>query len=724
MDPIAVPAETIADALKRVLSSQAFDNAARSSALLRFVVEQTVNGHADRLKEYTLGAEALGKGEAFDPRTDPIVRAEASRLRTRLERYYANEGRVDPVVIELPKGTYVPQFRPQAADRDVAPQHRATMRSASGAILLTAAILALAAIAITFWSRPPVAASADAGAVTRFDAQLLPGSVVGSEVGTDVVLSPDGRRIVFVTQTPHGESRLNARQLDLPNVVELPGTAGARGPFFSPDGEWVAFWADGKLKKIAVRGGTPQELCPASDLLGGSWGEDGNIVAALGPAQLSRVSSSGGRPTVILDLTKQRLSPRWPQILPGTNIVLFTAVGAAGPNTATIDAIAADGTLHTLVRNATFGRYLASGHLSYVNQGTLFVIRFAADRLEVHGPPRPVLDGVAYSSTFGFAQMDVSRTGTMVYRRSAADGQFVVDWTDATGRISPLFDRPGHYLWPRVSPDGLRVALTSTDGGRNSVWIYDQRRAETTRLNDVGGTAEAPLWTHDGAMLVLGGASGLTVIPARDNGHAQSLLRTDAITVPWSFSPDGHWLAYYRMSSSTAFDIWAVPVRQTGETLVAGAPTPLVQTPAFEVYPAFSPDGHWLAYSSNESGSWEVYVRRFPDDGGKVRVSSAGGRIPLWLPKARELVYETDRQTLMAARYDVSDGRFVVGVPREWIHLRLGDTGVLANFDGAPDGRIAALMPPTTGDDELPSHATFILNFFEMVRRQEATLPK
>jgi serine/threonine-protein kinase len=225
-------------------------------------------------------------------------------------------------------------------------------------------------------------------------------------------------------------------------------------------------------------------------------------------------------------------------------------------------------------------------------------------------------------------------------------------------------------------------------------------------------------------MLVLGGTTGLTFTSPRENGHEQTLLRTDGITVPWSFSPDGRRLAYYQMNASTAFDIWIVPIKQTGMTLVAGQPEPLLQTPAFEVYPTFSPDGQWLAYSSNESGSWEVYVRRFPDDGSKVRVSLTGGRIPLWLPKTRELVYETDRQTLMVAHYEVRNGHFVAGVPREWVHLRLGDTGVLANFDAAPDGRIAALMPPSVPSDESANHATFILNFLEMVRRQDTTPAK
>jgi hypothetical protein len=169
------------------------------------------------------------------------------------------------------------------------------------------------------------------------------------------------------------------------------------------------------------------------------------------------------------------------------------------------------------------------------------------------------------------------------------------------------------------------------------------------------------------------------------------------------------------MGSSTAFDIWTVPVERSGSGVAVGQPEPFLRTSAFEVYPTFSPDGQWLAYSSNESGTWEVYVRRFPDDGSKVRVSSAGGRIPAWLPKTHELVYETDRHMLMVAGYDVRDGRFVSSHPREWLHDRLGDTGVLGNFDTSPDGHIAALMPSTQPDDELPNHATFIVNFFELV---------
>jgi eukaryotic-like serine/threonine-protein kinase len=719
MDPVADSGEAIRKQLDRMLSSATFQGASRSRALLRFLVEETLSGRSERLKEYTLGAEVLGKGDAFDPRTDPIVRAEASRLRNRLDRYYASEGRSDALLIELPKGAYVPQFGSRDTSFEAEQESAGRKRFDATSIWFAAGIAALTYVAAAFWASPQATLFGE-GAVTRFDVALTSSSVLSSEVGTDVMLSPDGTRIVFASQTANGESHLNTRKLDQPSTIEMTGTEGARGPFFSPDGLWVAFWAAGKLKKIAVAGGSPQILCDAPDLLGGSWGDDGNIIAAFTRTQLWRIPSSGGLPTVIADLKDE--SPRWPQVLPGATFVLFTAVGATGPNGATIDVLSlSDGTRRVLVRNGTYGRYLDNGYLTYVNQGTLFAVPFGRDQMAVRGTATPILDDVAYSSAFGFAEMDVSRTGTLVYRRSFDAGQFIVEWMDATGGTAPLLARPGHYIWPRLSPDGQRLAVSATESGADTVLVHDGRRDQTTRLSALAGAYGFPLWTRDGGMLVVGGATGLAMVDPTGAGKPQPLLRSDTIQVPWSFSPDGRRLAYHQMSPSNGFDLWTVPVQKTGTGFTAGAPEPFLQTAAFEVYPSFSPDGRWLAYSSNESGTWEVYVRGFPDDGTKVRVSTAGGRIPVWSSKVPELLYETDQQTIMAATYSVRNGSFVAAKARQWSHGSLGDTGVLANFDVSPDGRLAALMPAVKqADNQTQSHATFILNFFEMVRRQAA----
>jgi eukaryotic-like serine/threonine-protein kinase len=715
-------ADAVLRQLNRILGSATFQGAARSQALLRFLVTETVEGRSERLKEYTLGAEGLGKGDSFDPRIDPVVRAEASRLRSRLERYYTGEGTADEIVIQLPKGTYVPQFRTRSDGNENDTTARAATRPSTVPLVWFAvAAITLAAVTTALWARPRASVPPfHEPAVMRFDVDLDSQGTLSSDVGTDVMLSPDGTRVVFVIQGADGESRLNTRRLDQSAAVDMIGTEGARGPFFSPEGQWVAFWAGAKLKKSAVAGGPPQIICDAPDLLGGSWGDDGNIVAAFTRTQLSRVPSFGGSPEVIADFAAESLTPRWPQVLPGSRLVLFTAVGATGPNTATVNLLSlADGATRVLVRNGTFGRYLEGGYLTYVNQGTLFAVQLSPDRMAVHGTSTPILDDVAYSPVFGFAEMDASRTGTLVYRRSAGGGQFVLKWLDETGLTTALLATPGQYGWPRLSPDGQRVALAATESGSDVVLVRDVRDNQTTRIAMLAGKYGFPLWTRDGQLLVVGGAKGLAVVEPTGTGKPQPLLQSDAIQIPWSFSPDGRHLAYYQMSSSNGFDLWTVPVQKSGPTLSAGQPQPFLQSPNFEVYPSFSPDGRWLAYSSNETGTWEVYVRAFPDNGTKVRVSTAGGRVPLWVTNRTALVYETDQQTLMELTYTVRSGSFVAGKPRPWGRTELGNTGVLANFDVAPDGRVVALMPAAKSEnDAIRNHATFILNFADLVRRR------
>ncbi|MBZ5625675.1 MAG: hypothetical protein LAQ69_44335, partial [Acidobacteriia bacterium] len=338
----AVSSDVVRASLEKVLASSLFQGASRSRALLTFIVEEHVAGRLDRLKEYTIGAEALGRGDSFDPRTDPIVRAEASRLRGRLERYYAAEGRDDPVAIVLPKGSYVPQFldrnlvQPGAAQPSDLPLKK-PFRDRKPLWIAVGAFLPLAALAIIAWG-PRYWAHFSRRHVIQFDVELKGAGTLHSEVGTDVVLSPDASRLVFVTLDKHGVSHLNMRRLEDSQIAELAGTQGARNPFFSPEGDWVAFWTEGKLMKTPVQGGSPVTLCDATDLLGGSWGEDGTIVASLGDNKLWRIPAAGGPPTVLLDLKNERSLPLWPQILPdGT--VLFTNIGFSGPNGGTIEAL-------------------------------------------------------------------------------------------------------------------------------------------------------------------------------------------------------------------------------------------------------------------------------------------------------------------------------------------------------------------------------------------------
>jgi Tol biopolymer transport system component len=715
------PVESVLEELQKVLSSSAFVAAERPSKLLRFIVEASVNGQADRLKEYTLGAEALGRGPSFDQRIDPIARVEVSRLRSRLEQYYATEGRTDSVGIVLPKGTYIPVFENRAAspvveapaEKDAASQ--VSVRQSMAWFALGGAVIACA-FALFLWV-PGRSTPKTVAPLMQFDIQLTGSGFVGSEVGADIALSPDGTSLVFESYSADGSPHLNVRRLDQPKVTELQGTTGARGPFFSADGHWIGFWAGGKLKKTPVGGGSPISLCDASDLLGGSWGEDGNIIATLdSTSRLWRVPSSAGAPMPILDLAREARFPRWPQVLPGAKAVLFTSIGDLGPDAGNIEVFSVrDGTRKTLVRGGTYGRYVPSGYLMYVNQGTLFAVPFDVDSLETRGGAVAVLQGVSYSFGFGFAQLDFSRAGTLVYRKVPGNGQFMIQWLDEKGNSAPLLSKPARYQWPRFSPKGERLAFSLPESGSTNIWVSEGKPNRLIPLTNGDGVHSAPAWSPDGRFIVFTGSTGMFWVRTDGASKPQPLTRSNNRQVPWSFTPDGTRLAFYEMSPTTAFDLWTVPLQVHDGELEAGNPEVFLQTPNYEVYPTYSPDGQWMAYSSNKSGAWEVYVRGVSNNSREVQISKGGGRIPHWSRNGHDLLYGTDDQRLMAVTYTIKEAAFQPGKPGSWSGRRMGDTGVFPNFDVAPDGkRVAVLLPAgVPAEQEVPNQVTFLVNFLD-----------
>jgi serine/threonine protein kinase/Tol biopolymer transport system component len=555
----------------------------------------------------------------------------------------------------------------------------------------------------------------------RLDVDLGTDVSLGSPRGTDTILSPDGTRVVYVSQ-----GRLFTRRLDQPTTTELAGTQGAFSPFFSPDGHWVAFFLLGKLQKMSVEGGSAITLCNAGTGEGGSWVEDGNIIAALtGSSGLSLISSAGGPPTPVTDLQSGEGTHRWPQILPGGKAVLFTASSAGvGYDGADIEVMSlADHRRKTLVRGGTYGRYLPSGHLVYVNRGTLFAVPFDLDRLEVHGTPVPVLDQVGYGPD-GSAQLDFSQTGTLIYRSGGARGGLLtVAWLDGSGKAQPLLAKPGTYGRPSMSPDGQRLAVEVTEGSGTDIWVYNWQRDTMTRLTFTG-TALDPVWSPDGRYLAFRTAGeGMSVTRSDGVGKPQPLIQSKSLQYPWSFTPDGKRLAFME-SSSGSYHLWTVPLESGSAGLRAGKPEVFLQTQEDERDPFFSPDGRWMAYSSNESGTFQVYVRAFPDKGGKWQISNSGGTYPMWSRNGHELFFETLDNHIMVAAYAVKGDSFVTDKPRVWSEKQIGGIANAGrNVDLAPDGkRIVALMPVETAEGQkAQSHVIFLENFFDEVRRRTAT---
>lgn len=732
--PQTLPAsrELILEQLERMLASDTFAGAERSRVLLRFLVEHVVENHSDRLKEYTIGSEALGRGDSFDPRIDPIVRAEASRLRSRIERYYATNGVADTVLITLPKGSYVPRLQGRAISEAAPVAAKAgNPLSRAGRLqrlvwFVMGGLTVGAAVTLFAWARGREAATAEFGAlrpngadigVEEFEIGLgAADRSLGSDWGPDVILSPDGTRIVFVSRGSDHVLRLMTMMVGQPRTVAgLPDTDGARAPFFSPDGRWVGFWADAKLKTVSVDGGSPVDLIEAADFGGASWGEDNYIIASIDGA-LRSVSWTSRESAVVADLRKEHVVPWWPDLLPGGRQVLFTAVGPQGPEAASIEVLSlSDGTRTRLVPAGTFGRYLPDGYLLYINQGTVFAVPFDRQRLTVDSKGVPVLEErVAYSAIFGFAQVDISRTGRLIYRRSPP---LVASWLKRGGGTEPLLTRPGTYNFPRLSPDGQHLAINVRDSGGVVTDLYDLRLLQPTRLPFAPGSV-SPVW-HPQGLLVVGRMGGMSWMKTDDMSNVEALTTSRTVQIPWSFTADGTRLAYLEPSESTYFDLWTIPVSHSAGTLTAGEPALFLRTPYIEGAPSFSPDGRWLAYGWGPKGIWDVYVRPFPPDGSKeVKVSPGGGRIARWLPGGRELVYRTDDHRLMVVGYQVKNGMFIPGPPKEWTQVRLGDTGVIDNFDVHAD-RILGLVPASTEEAErIRNNLTVRLSFADEVRRR------
>ncbi len=576
--------------------------------------------------------------------------------------------------------------------------------------------------------------------VVRLSAELSPGTFIDRFRGAQLALSPDGTRIVVSETDPAGKHRLAMRSLDQSQGSTIPGTDDAASPFFSPDGQWLAFFSEGKLKKIPVQGGAPVTLCDAPNPMGASWGDDGTIVAALngGSSGLVRIPSGGGAPTELsrVSAANAEAAHVWPQILPGSQAVLFTAYASGTNNLPEEGEIAVlsleSGEGRTLHRGGAFGRYLSSGHLVYLQQDTLWAASFDLGRLAVSGAPQPVLEEVN-GNYFGGPDFAFSETGTLVYASSRVERSFPYSiwWLDSTGQTTPLHLEPGLYENPRISPDGRRLVFEMAIGmARADLWVKDLERDTVSRLTNLPGRNNWPVWNPDGRSLIFRSdfqpAAGLYWIRTDGAGEAQRLTDGKARQYPVSFSPDGKRLAWYQLPQDfSSSEIWTAPIEGDSDHPRLGEPVRFLEASSQEWTPAFSPDGRWLAYTSFESrGSpSEVYVRPFPGPGGKSQISSGGGSHPIWSRNGREIFFlEPEDWRIMVASYSTEGGVFTASKPRVWSQRRMAWLGGNYPYDLAPDGRRFAfvLNPSAAGAEGPKPHDSVIvlMHFLDGLRHR------
>jgi serine/threonine protein kinase/Tol biopolymer transport system component len=476
----------------------------------------------------------------------------------------------------------------------------------------------------------------------------------------------------------------------------LGGALGS-GPFFSPDGKWLGFWhaPTGTLRKVAITGGAPVKICDAvSGIAGAAWGPDDTIVFAW--FDLFRVPASGGSPTLLLKVDEGR-GERFlghPSFLPSGKAILFT-VGMADSysyDDADIGVLSLEtGKKRILVQGGTSPHYAPSGHLVYARGGTLFAVPFDVDKLEVSGQPFPVANDVFMSANTGMAAFSISRTGNLVYAAGPEErGTRVPVWVDRNGRKSPLPIKPQSYLHPRLSPDGRQLAI-EVEGASHDIFTYDfARGGEPTKMS-FDGASHWPSWTPDGRRLTFRswktGTMTMWWMPADRSGEPELLTNIGSMQSPESWSPDGTTLAFTQMSDpQVGSDIYTLSLGGDRK------PRALIHTKFSEGSPKFSPNGAWLAYSTNESGQPEVWAMAYPA-GERIHISTNGGTDPLWRHDGRQLFYRLGDQMMVV---DISyDPSLQASRPRVlWRGNYLAGAGsscgmagpTSANYDVTPDG--------------------------------------
>jgi len=595
--------------------------------------------------------------------------------------------------------------------------------------LLAATVVVLAAVLLA-----GVTPRAPTGRQIRLNTELSTDPLFVN-LGSAVVLSPDGSQIAYVSLGSDRTDTLWLRSLDQLDSLQIafgPQGDNPYHPFFSPDGKWLGFATPGELKKVPVTGGTPMTLCDVERSRGATWTErDTVVLAPAGNGTLFTVPAAGGEPQPLTTLNEERneFSHRWPFAVPGGQTVIYT-VGHRNMTSADDGLIAAadldSGESKILIEGGYYAQYVPTGHLVYMRDSTLFAVTFDPVRVELTGTPSPVVQGIVTNNGPGGAQYSFSSDGTLAYVSGTVElPQYPVVWVDRDGSSSSLWDTEAAYSGPAISPDGTKLALAVLREDNWDVWVYDLVREVATRLTFYDGYDADQFWSHDGEYLYFSSDRDGDARPYRKradgSGDAEPMSQTEVNFFPLSVSPDGQWAI--GESQSDNIDITILDLEAKGE------PEPFLASEFMDRDPMFSPNGRWVAYSSNESGNYEIYVRPFPAAGGRWQVSDGGGRFPRWSGDGKELFYRTN-EGIMSAKVGSSGESFTVGKAETLFEgtFRGGMFGIAIggyifhDYAVSLDGQ-RFVMFPGRDEEDANTHATLYFNWFDELERTLPTNP-
>jgi Tol biopolymer transport system component len=579
------------------------------------------------------------------------------------------------------------------------------------------AIAVLAAGALATRTMLYVGSSAPESVVTRLE--VVTPSTPDSGA---FALSPDGRQIVFIARADD-RPKLWLRPLDQTAGYPLIGTDGASYPFWAPDGRAIGFFADGYLKRIDLPVGVVQVLANASSGRGGTWNQEGTIVfSPTSTGGLMRVSATGGTPVVVTQPASGQGAHRWPQFLPDGRRFLFT-VGVGRPDLrgVFVGSLAGD-VPKRVVADESAAVYAPPHWLLVVRQGVLMALRFDATRALVNGDPTPVAQDVGDAPGLYHSSFSVSTNGVLAHRPGGGQRRQLV-WMDRAGRVLGTVGESDYASLanPSLAPDDQRVAVNRVVQGDIDVWLMDTARGILSRFTFAPTIENLPLWSRDGRRVAFrsthDGPYDLFEKPASGEGNERVLLKSAETKAPLDWSPDGGTLLYATLDPKTGTaDLWALP------TVGERKPYPVVRTSFDEANGQFSPDGKWLAYESNESGRFEIYVRPFPGPGSKL-VSTAGGSQPSWRRDGKELFYVATDAHMMAIPIGVgSDGQLQADAPVALFAVRLASGANVFGPGGAARSQYAVasdgrFLMNVALDETSPPPIALVLNWYAGLKK-------